>query len=254
MVQIGKDYYEDLTAEKLGWILDELAAGRVPVPGPQNGRFTSEPRAGLTSLKAARDEAHNGSVALAVSLGDTVKRIDGTEAPILTPWLDSGKPAKPRSTRKGIAPEPKPAAGQPADATGVTEQEARATARGKPDVVSAVAPVTEPAPAPAAAPAAAAPAPAAAAPVATGAPRMLAQAEGAPDDLKKIRGVGPKLEERLNALGVWHFRQIAAWTPAEVAWVDDRLKFKGRIERDDWIGQAKILAAGGETEFSSRQG
>ena len=81
MAQIGKDYYEDLTAEKLGWILDELAAGRVPPPGPQNGRFASEPLEGATSLtdgKGAR-ASHNASVDLALALGDTVKRIDGTE-------------------------------------------------------------------------------------------------------------------------------------------------------------------------------
>src|SRR5690554_6692999 len=50
MAQIGKDYYEDLTAERLGWIIDELGAGRVPPPGPQNGRYASEPAGGLTSL------------------------------------------------------------------------------------------------------------------------------------------------------------------------------------------------------------
>jgi len=53
---------------------------------------------------------------------------------------------------------------------------------------------------------------------------------------------GPKLEGVLNELGFWHFDQIAKWTSAEVAWVDSRLKFKGRIERDDWISQAKDLA------------
>jgi len=51
MAQIGKDYYEDLTAARLGEIIDELAAGRVPTPGPQNGRFAAEPLKGLTSLK-----------------------------------------------------------------------------------------------------------------------------------------------------------------------------------------------------------
>ncbi|TCP26239.1 NADH-quinone oxidoreductase E subunit [Rhodovulum adriaticum] len=88
MVQIGKDFYEDLSAERLGWILDELAAGRVPKPGPQNGRFSSEPLGGPTSLTdvpGPRTE-HNASVDLAVRLGDTVKRIDGTEVPLLTPW------------------------------------------------------------------------------------------------------------------------------------------------------------------------
>ncbi|KCV83171.1 NADH dehydrogenase subunit E [Actibacterium atlanticum] len=70
-----------------------------------------------------------------------------------------------------------------------------------------------------------------------------ARAEGA-DDLKKIKGVGPKLEGVLNELGFYHYDQIAAWSEAEVAWVDARLKFKGRIERDGWIAQAAELAKG----------
>ncbi|RWL21917.1 MULTISPECIES: NADH-ubiquinone dehydrogenase [Mesorhizobium] len=64
-----------------------------------------------------------------------------------------------------------------------------------------------------------------------------------PADLKAISGIGPKLEEVLNALGIWTYGQIAAWTPEEIAWVDDYLSFKGRIERDDWLGQAAVLAA-----------
>jgi predicted flap endonuclease-1-like 5' DNA nuclease len=76
---------------------------------------------------------------------------------------------------------------------------------------------------------------------------------GKADDLKQIKGVGPKLEAQCNALGIYHFDQIAAWGPDEVAWMDDNLKgFKGRVSRDNWIEQAKILAAGGETEFSKR--
>lgn len=63
------------------------------------------------------------------------------------------------------------------------------------------------------------------------------------DDLKRIRGIGPQNETRLNALGVYHFGQIAAWTPAEVRWVGAYLAFPGRIEREDWIGQARGLAA-----------
>ncbi|MEO0613039.1 MAG: 50S ribosomal protein L21 [Pseudomonadota bacterium] len=63
------------------------------------------------------------------------------------------------------------------------------------------------------------------------------------DDLKLISGVGPKLEETLNELGFYTFEQIAGWTPENVAYVDARLKFKGRIERDDWITKAKDLAA-----------
>lgn len=65
-----------------------------------------------------------------------------------------------------------------------------------------------------------------------------------PDDLKKISGIGPKLESVLNGLGVWTYTQIAAWNAPEIAWVDDYLAFKGRIGRDDWIGQAAKLAAG----------
>ena len=76
--------------------------------------------------------------------------------------------------------------------------------------------------------------------------------EGKPDNLKQISGVGAALEEKLNAMGVYHFDQIAAWTPAHVAWVDDHLSFKDRIAREDWIAQAATLAAGGTTEFSKR--
>ncbi|WP_259400223.1 hypothetical protein [Roseovarius sp. SCSIO 43702] len=75
------------------------------------------------------------------------------------------------------------------------------------------------------------------------------------DDLKKIKGVGPKLEALLNDLGFYHFDQIARWNDAEVAWVDENLKgFKGRVSRDNWVAQAATLAEGGETEFSKRVG
>jgi peptide/nickel transport system ATP-binding protein len=70
-----------------------------------------------------------------------------------------------------------------------------------------------------------------------------------PDDLKLISGVGPKIEAILNGLGIYRFSQVAAWKKAERAWVDDHLKFGGRIERDDWVRQAKALAKGGEAEY-----
>ncbi len=89
-------------------------------------------------------------------------------------------------------------------------------------------------------------APAATAPVATEASKpkgLSAPRNGAADDLKKINGVGPKMEQLLNRLGYYHFDQIAAWSPSEVAWVDDNLEgFKGRATRDEWIKQAKDLA------------
>jgi predicted flap endonuclease-1-like 5' DNA nuclease len=79
-------------------------------------------------------------------------------------------------------------------------------------------------------------------------PHALAAPEGEPDDLKLISGIGPGIEKILHELGVYHFRQIAEFTPANVAWLDQRLRFKGRIEREDWIGQAKHLAAGGPVD------
>ena len=76
---------------------------------------------------------------------------------------------------------------------------------------------------------------------------------GGADDLKMINGVGPKLEIMLNELGFYHFDQIAGWSAAEVAWVNDNLKgFKGRVSRDNWVEQARKLASGQETEFSKR--
>lgn len=76
---------------------------------------------------------------------------------------------------------------------------------------------------------------------------------GDADDLKMIKGVGPKLEIMLNELGFYHFDQIAGWSAAEVAWVNDNLAgFKGRVSRDNWVEQARKLASGQETEFSKR--
>lgn len=64
------------------------------------------------------------------------------------------------------------------------------------------------------------------------------------DDLKRISGVGPKLVQVLNSMGIQTFAQIAAWTADDIAKVDDQLKFGGRILRDDWVGQARALAGG----------
>ena len=87
-------------------------------------------------------------------------------------------------------------------------------------------------------------------------PATLTEArEGGADDLKQIKGVGPKMETMLNGMGFYHFDQVAAWTDQEVAWVDANLEgFKGRVSRDNWVEQAKILAAGGQTEFSKKVG
>ncbi len=174
MAQIGKDYYEDLTAKKLAMILGTLAKGGVPVPGPQNGRYASEPIKGLTSLKGERHHDTNASISLALAKGDTLARIMGEPTPAM-----AARPA-PESAEQAAQPE------------------------------------------------------------------LLSEARGGQaDDLKRIKGVGPKLESSLNELGIYHYDQIAGWSAAEAAWIDDRLSFKGRIARGGWIDQARSLAGRG---------
>ena len=68
---------------------------------------------------------------------------------------------------------------------------------------------------------------------------------GAADDLTRIKGIGPKRSVQLNALGIYHFSQIAAWSEAEARWVDEQLASPGRARRDDWISQARRLSANG---------
>ncbi|MDG1376493.1 MAG: NADH-quinone oxidoreductase subunit E [Yoonia sp.] len=228
MAQIGKDYYEDLTAARLSEIIDELAAGKVPVPGPQNGRYAAEPLKGLTSLKdhESGKQQYNASVQLAVDIGDSVKRIDGTEVPLLTPWLGKGG-SKPAATKKPAAttkPAPKVASVKPAEKATAAATAVKPAPKGKPaakaKAVEAVASEGKK-------------------------PRLMsAPRKAGADDLKLISGVGPKLEGVLNELGFWHFDQISKWTSDEIVWVDSRLKFKGSIERDDWVGQATKLAKG----------
>ncbi|SMX36631.1 NADH-quinone oxidoreductase subunit NuoE [Maliponia aquimaris] len=202
MAQIGKDYYEDLTADRLRALLDALAKGEVPQVGPQNGRFASEPKGGITTLTEYVNGSIklNASAQLAQDIGDTVKRIDGTEVPLVAPWTDQSgrRAAAPAPTAKEAAPASDDAAPEPTEAD-------------KPAALEAA-------------------------------------RDGTPDDLKRIKGIGPKLEEMLNGMGVFHFDQIAAWTDRELAWVDANLEgFKGRASRDEWIPQARELAAEAQT-------
>jgi len=82
-------------------------------------------------------------------------------------------------------------------------------------------------------------------------PKGISSARGGrADKLQRISGVGPKNEKVLHNLGFFHFDQIAAWTPEEIEWVDDHLKFNGRIKREERTRQCKLLAAGKEAEFS----
>lgn len=166
---------------------------------------------------------------------------------------------KPTPMPAAPAPAPKPAAVQP-----------------EPAPAPAPAPVT-PAPQPAAAQPAPAPTPVSAPAPAndTGRPgndvaqlrsvrsealvgedagREPARPAGETNDLKRIRGIGVLIEKKLNSLGVTHYEQIANWTGADIERISQILDFKGRIERENWIEQARILATGGQTEFSRRGG
>ena len=210
MAQIGKDYYEDLTPETFSALIDEIAAGDVPQPGSRVGRFSSEAKGGPTCLTEGLDDrvAHNASVTLALDIGDTLKRIDGTEVPLKAPWRDLKVGGE---EMPGSKPDPEKVAQKAA-----AKSEAPAAEGKKPEALSAA-------------------------------------RDGKPDDLKRIKGVGPKLEAQLQSMGFYHYDQIAGWSAAEVAWVDENLEgFKGRVSRDDWVTQAKLLAEGGETEFSKR--
>jgi predicted flap endonuclease-1-like 5' DNA nuclease len=73
-----------------------------------------------------------------------------------------------------------------------------------------------------------------------------------PDDLKRIRGIGVLIEKRLLAMGITSYEEVANWTAADIDRVSQSLEFKGRIERENWVEQARILASGGVTEFSRR--
>ncbi|MEM9198211.1 MAG: NADH-quinone oxidoreductase subunit E [Pseudomonadota bacterium] len=245
MIQIGKDFYEDLDQDSFADILDAFARGEVPAPGSRKGRFASEPEGGLTSLTVL-EQTHdsNASVGLARAKGDTVARILGeTVVAVADAAPQVARPAAPPAS----APEPEPI---PAPATAVKPDATARPAESKPAEPTPAEPTpaeqlpAEPVP-----------------PSSEEAPAVMAQRpealagarDGAPDNLKQIKGIGPKLEQLCHSLGFYHFDQIAGWSAAEVAWVDANLKgFKGRVTRDDWVAQAKLLADGGETSFSKR--
>ncbi|MBV6751704.1 hypothetical protein KV580_15415 [Pseudomonas chlororaphis] len=83
-------------------------------------------------------------------------------------------------------------------------------------------------------------------------PLVMEKPTGALDNLKLISGVGHKNEAVLHELGIYRFSQIAQWTEPQVHWIEHYFSFPGRVEREDWRGQARILAQGIETEFAKR--
>ncbi|MEO5620698.1 MAG: NADH-quinone oxidoreductase subunit E [Cypionkella sp.] len=251
MAQIGKDYYEDLTAEGLRSLIGRFSKGEVPVAGPQNGRYAAEPLSGLTSLKAfeAGRKPYNASVQNAVDIGDTIKRIDGSEVPLTTPWLAVAKPQRASKTAASAAPKAEVVAAT--GTTGAAMGPGGGPATPDRDSAGKVAPTPK-------AKASAKPAPqplaAVAMPEAGVKPKALKAArKGKADDLQKIEGIGPVLERLCHELGIFHFDQIAAWGAGEIAWMDSNLKgFRGRVSRDKWVAQAKLIGEIGMEAFLIR--
>ena len=325
MVMIFKDTFEDLTPERLAYIIDRFDAGRPGdiTAGPQIDRIYSAPAGGPTTLKEdptakkakpAPAKAASNAGAKSPAPTQAAKPKGGNEGALTTsrPVTPPEKQAEAKAAAGGKKASATKASATAAPATKATGAKAPATKASAATAKSVSAPVAKPA-TKAAAPAAKAEAkpaaktpakpaaakaeakpvtktpakPAAAKPqpvaafAATAAAKPAAKAKAAaaspkaapaakaeatpsladknrpaavkkpakPDDLKMISGVGPKLEGVLNGLGIYTFAQVASWKKAERDWVDGYLKFKGRIERDDWVKQAKALAKGGRDEY-----
>lgn len=164
-------------------------------------------------------------------------------APAATPAPAAPAPARPAAAPAAAALVSEAPAAPAAPAPGAAKPAARPKAAAKPKAAPAKAKAE-----PAKAKAAPKPKRKAGEPELLGAPRG-----GKADDLKLIKGVGPKLEKLLNDTGIWHFEQIASWGAKDIAAIDARLTgFHGRIAREDWVAQARLLARGGVTEHSRR--
>lgn len=253
MAQINFDYYEDLTPESFRKLLEDMRHGRPTKPGPQVDRSCSEPLGGGDTLT---DPAlYNGSM---IGAGDWQARITrqredaikiasekaAAEAKAKAEAEAAAATAKAGPTDIKTAPAPEAAApGRPKPSD---PNQPASAAQDTPSATSKAIKDTAKTEAPKAPAAKTAPAIQPTVAVAEAKPELLTAARGGKgDDLELIWGVGKKLATMLNEMGVWHFDQIAAWTPAELAWVDARLTgFKGRAVRDDWISQAKKLSTG----------
>ena len=247
VVQVGKDTYEDLTPEQLNKILDGFLAGKSPKPGSQIGRTASCPVTGPTSLT---DTAlYDGS-----TIGAWKKRFEETsggpadKAHETAPPSALASPAHKAEIATGTSPASPGSSGAPpvhpaaltamANAGLVKELEARGD--GKPLSAGELDKIKADMIRDRAIAGATAAASAAAKPELLNEPRG-----GTADDLSLIWGVADKMAEKLHAMGVWHFDQIANWTPENVAWFEGQLDgFKGRVTRDKWIEQAQKLASG----------
>lgn len=247
MVQINDDYFEDLTTETLAKLIDDLGAGKPVKIGPQNGRKTSEPLGGPKTLQDV--SLHDGS-----QVGGWKKDFEARAAAAKKAKEEAAKAAEAAKSAAPAAPSvpspapvkaPEPAKAAPAKKATPTKAVAKADEAAlkaeEADMAAKIAALPKDASSEQKADA-----------VGTRPKGLKAARKGSADDLKRIKGIGKVNEGKLNALGIFHFDQIAAWGRPEIRWVGTYLAFPGRIDREDWIAQAVTLAAGGDTEFSKR--
>ncbi|CCV07642.1 NADH-quinone oxidoreductase, E subunit [Mesorhizobium metallidurans STM 2683] len=272
MVMIFKDTFEDLTPERLAEIIDLYGAGKGAEvkPGPQNGRITSEPITGLTTLKsekailkATRDREAKEAAKAAKAVPDAiVAEVVPAPASAPAPAVAPSKASKPKTDAPETSPALKtpsaikvaPAAEKAASVAAPLHSAANAN-KASPEVEKVS--KQRSGPKNKAEPAAAFKSPEAKVPAARPAKPSLEdknrpagiEKPALVDDLKLISGVGPKSEGILHSLGIFTFAQVASWKKAEREWVDGYLSFHGRIEREDWVKQAKALAKGGVAEY-----
>ncbi|PAQ03487.1 NADH-quinone oxidoreductase subunit E [Mesorhizobium mediterraneum] len=275
MVMIFKDTFEDLTPERLAEIIDLYDAGKGAsvTPGPQNGRITSEPISGLTTLKnekailkTTRDREAKAAAKAAQGAASTAAAVPAPVAQALAAPVAPSKASKPKTD----APETSPALRSPSPTKVAPETEKAASVaapRHSAANANKAAPEVEKVSKQRSGPIIKAePAAAFKAPDAKGAQLGAAAKRAKPsledknrpagiakpalvDDLKLISGVGPKIEGILHSLGIFTYAQVASWKKAEREWVDGYLSFHGRIQREDWVKQAKALAKGGVAEY-----
>ena len=227
MVQISNDkgdsYFEDLSAESLEAVLDDLVAGKVPEYGPQNDRHTSEPKGGTKVLTTPNLSKARGKL---VKLPNAEKKAKinyyewdpkdrrATKGGWVDPKSKANSDPKKRASNDG---KDLSAGLEDKAVYAARPKRARKTPIEKPKVVYTDGPT-----------------------------------DGAPDDLKEIKGIGPKFEGDLNAKGIYYFRQIGAWKAADIKLVEELIgKFPGRIKRDEWVKQAKKLAKGAAKKAKS---
>ncbi|MEI5678096.1 MULTISPECIES: NADH-quinone oxidoreductase subunit E [unclassified Mesorhizobium] len=260
MIMVFKDTYEDLTPERLAEIIDlfEEGKGASVTPGPQIDRIYSGPQPGLTSLqdekvvlKSTRDkEAKAEAKTAPADAGATVPPSQAAKPKTAAAETDgsvkSPSPVKASAKAEEQASVAAPAVNQAAanktaaSVEGVSKQRKGATAKAEPASAFKSPELAKPAAKKAAA----------AKPSLDHKDRPAGiEKPAAVDDLKLISGVGPKIEGILHSLGIYTFAQVASWKKAEREWVDGYLSFHGRIEREDWVKQAKALAKGGVAEY-----